>query len=78
MARLVKSLSLAIQARFQQRVGAAPIVYYLIMTLGDYQVRKGIRVLEDITYMVTDKTLTSEGFAGVEDTDWENLVTTTI
>ena len=40
---------------------------YLVVTLGEYSFRKGIR--DGALY--TDKTLTPLGFAGVLDTDWE-------
>lgn len=43
---------------------------YLPFTDGTTNIRVGVRA----TKFVVDKTLTATGFAGVEDTDWANMV----
>lgn len=45
-------------------------VQYIFLSDGTTKIRQGIRA----TKFVVDKTLTETGFAGVEDTDWANMV----
>lgn len=51
---------------------------YLIFGVGGYLIRKGVRVIDDKSYLMTDKTLNVLGFDGVEGIDWENLQSTLI
>ena len=46
---------------------------YVEYTDGVDTFRKGVRS----TKLVVDKTLTATGFSGIEDTDWENIKTST-
>ncbi len=45
-------------------------VNYVVFTLGDFKVRKGVRN----GFFVVDKTMTATGFSGIENTDWTNIL----
>ena len=65
---LVKKISIG-KIRHLSNTNVIPINKYKVFTLGFMSVRKGIRDGE----FVIDKTLTTIGFTGIENIDWENI-----
>ena len=58
-----------------QAVNSNTPVRYRYYSYGGANYRRGVRVAGGP--LVTDRTLTATGWSGAEDTDWENLETST-